>query len=108
VTPPPSPAERWIVDVRGALAGFRRLAVGQLVPSSSGYELVLTSLHSPPEGELVEAVRGAIGPLVGREDSPVADGDRAWHWYPALDDTTRKLFAGLDWKNAILVHERLD
>jgi hypothetical protein len=112
VAPAPPPAN-WVGDVREALAGFRRLAVGQLVPSDSGYELVLTSLHSPPEAELVEAVQGAIGPLVGRDDSPVAAlgdsaGGAAWHWYPALDEATRALFARLDWRNAILVHERLD
>jgi hypothetical protein len=79
-----------------------------------GYELVLTSLHSPPEGELVEAVQGAIGPLIGRDDSPIepagngSDRAAAWHWYPAPDEATRRLFSRLDWKNAILVHERLD
>jgi hypothetical protein len=111
---PPVPSPDWVADVRQALAGFRKVAVGQLVPADSRYELVLTTLHSPPEGDLVEQLSNALGSLIARSDSPVmavedsGTGETAWHWYPALDEPTRQLFSRLDWKHAILVHERLD
>jgi hypothetical protein len=96
--------------VHEALVGFRDVLMGQLVPAEACYELVLTTRASPPEDELVEALRGALGPLLAREDSalrPDALGV-GWRFYPALDDRDRELFLRLDWRRAVVLHEWVD
>ena len=99
----------WVADVRAALAGFRRVFLGQLVPGESSYELVLTTRPSPPDGEVVEAIRQALDGLIGREDSPISkDGAAPWHFYPPVDEHDHDLFASLDWSHAVVVHERVD
>ncbi len=102
-------SEKWVADVRAALAGFRRVFLGQLVPGEDRYELVLTTRPSPPDGEVVEAIRGALEGLIGRADSPIrTEGAAPWHFYPPVDDRDHDLFAGLDWSHAVVVHERVD
>jgi hypothetical protein len=99
----------WLADCRAALAGFRRVFLGQLVPGQNRYELVLTTRPSPPDADLVESIRGALGGLVGREDSPISeDGAAPWHFYPPVDESDHDLFASLDWSHAVVVHERVD
>jgi hypothetical protein len=107
-------SETWVIDTREALRGFRRVAVGQLVPGTRSWELVLTTLHSPPEDDLVEGLWAALGPLLEREDSPVRQADDdggasvTWHFYPPLDEREKELLEGLDWPRAVVVHERVD
>ena len=99
----------WVADARAALAGFRKVFLGQLVPGEDRYELVLTTRPSPPDGDLIEALQQALGGLIGREDSPIAsDAAAPWHFYPPVDDHEHDLFAGLDWSHAVVVHERVD
>jgi hypothetical protein len=100
--------ESWAIALHEALAGFPDVLVGQIVPGGEGYELVLTTRHSPPGGELLAALRPALAPLVGREDSPLAEaatGAGGWHFYPAGDERERELFAELDWTRAVVLHE---
>jgi len=109
----PPLAESWVIDVHEALAGFRRVGLGQLVPGDGSWTLVLTTLHSPPEPDLVEAIRVALDPLLDRADSPLGareDGQTAatWHFYPATSDGERELLARLEWSRAVVVHERTD
>jgi hypothetical protein len=106
----PAPvSDAWVADVRAALAGFRKVFLGQLVPGDSRYELVLTTRPSPPDSDVVDALQGALGDLIRREDSPLAkDGAAPWHFYPPVDDRDHDLFAGLDWSHAVVVHERVD
>ncbi len=101
-------SETWVIAVHEALAGFRQVALGQLVAGAGGYELVLTTWSSPPDGELVEALRVALGGLVGREDSPIAAAGEGWHFYPPVDERAKELFARLDWEHAVVVHEWVD
>jgi hypothetical protein len=114
VTAPPPLKETWVIAVREALKGFRHVAVGQLVPGEGRWELVLTTLESPPEPALVDALREALGPLLGREDSPLAEGDddgsteASWHFYPPIGEREKELLARLDWPHAVVVHERID
>jgi hypothetical protein len=99
----------WVADVRAALAGFRRVFLGQLVPGERSYELVLTTRPSPPDADVVAAIQEALGGLIGREDSPIAENGAApWHFYPPVDERDHDLFAGLDWSHAVVVHERVD
>jgi hypothetical protein len=99
----------WVADVRAALAGFRRVFIGQLVPGAETYELVLTTRPSPPDADLVSAIQRALGDLIHRDDSPIAeDGAAPWHFYPPVDDRDHDLFASLDWSHAVVVHERVD
>jgi hypothetical protein len=105
--------EVWVADVRAALAGFRRVFIGQLVPGEDRYELVLTTRPSPPDGELVQALWDALGDLLVREDSPIAEvedgvAEASWHFYPPFDEGEHDLLARLDWSHAVVVHERLD
>ena len=100
-----------MADVRAALAGFRKVFIGQLVPGENRYELVLTTRPSPPDGDLVEALRGALGDLIVREDSPIVEvedgvAEARWHFYPPVDEREHDLFARLDWSHAVVVHER--
>ena len=70
---------------------------------------MLTTRPSPPEGDVVEAIRGALDGLIRREDSPIAkDAAAPWHFYPPVDERDHDLFAGLDWSHAVVVHERVD
>jgi hypothetical protein len=81
------------------------------VPGASRYELVLTTRPSPPDSDLVEALQGALGDLIRREDSPIAeieDGVAVAHFYPPVDERDHDLFAALDWSHAVVVHERVD
>jgi len=108
VAPEPLSAA-WVADVRAALAGFRRVFLGQLVPGERSYELVLTTRPSPPDADLVAAIQAALGDLIHRDDSPLAEGGAApWHFYPPVDERDHDLFAGLDWSHAVVVHERVD
>jgi hypothetical protein len=105
--------EKWVADVRAALAGFRKVFIGQLVPGESRYELVLTTRPSPPDGNLVEALWEALGDLLVREDSPIAEvedgaAEASWHFYPPVGEREHDLFVQLDWSQAVVVHERLD
>ena len=99
----------WVADVRAALAGFRRVFLGQLVPGQDRYELVLTTRPSPPDGDLIAAIQGALEGLIAREDSPISpDSAAPWHFYPPVDESDHDLFASLDWSHAVVVHERVD
>jgi len=103
--------ESWAIAVHEALAAFPDVLVGQIVPRGAGYELVLTTRHSPPGGELVAALRPALAPLVGREDSPLVEastGAEGWHFYPAAGEHERELFAALDWTHAVVLHESVE
>jgi hypothetical protein len=101
--------ESWAIAVHEALVGMPDVLVGQLIPDGDAYELVLTTGSSPPASELVQALRERLDPLLGREDSPL-EGDReaAWRFYPAVADRDREVFARLDWRHAIVLHEWVD
>ena len=104
VVAPAPVSENWVADVRAALAGFRRVLLGQLVPGEDRYELVLTTPALAARRRARRGVRGARSSgLIGREDSPLAEARRrgraaTWHFYPPLDDRDRELFASLDWR----------
>jgi hypothetical protein len=101
--------ESWAIAVHERLAGVEDVLVCQLIPEGERYELVLTTRSSPPAPEAVEAVRERLGPLLAREDSPIA-GDRepGWRFYPALGEDDRDVFSRLDWAHAVVLHEWVD
>jgi hypothetical protein len=103
VAPPPV-HESWAIAVHAGLAGMPAVLVCQLVPLDAAYELVVTTRESPPGVELVDAVAARLGRLVERDDSPVS----GWHFYPAVDSSSRALFARLDWADAVVLHEFVD
>ena len=51
------------------------------------------------------AVVGVAGALATGEDEVTGS---PWHFYPAVDERSHDLFAGLDWSHAVVVHERVD
>jgi hypothetical protein len=107
----PAVRESWAIAVHEALVGFRDVLMGQLVPDERWYELVLTTRESPPADELVEALRGALAPVLAREDSalcPDDPGPASWRFYPSLDARDREVLARLDWRRAVVVHEWVD
>jgi hypothetical protein len=60
---------------------------------------------------LVEELWRALGPLLSRDDSPLGadeEGGVGWHFYPPLDEHERQLFARLDWREAVVLHEFVD
>ena len=103
--------ESWAIAVHDALVSCPDVLMAQVVPGESNHELVLTFRTSPPDAGVVEDVWVRIGPLLCRDDSPLdweeRDGSRSGSWccYPAVDERERQLFAVLDWKHAVLVHE---
>ena len=104
----PPVQESWAIAVHEALVGFRDVLMGQLVPDEGCYELVLTTRESPPESALVDAVRDALGPLLVRADCALRREEPIWRFYPAVDERDRELFARLDWRHAIVLHEWVD
>jgi hypothetical protein len=105
----PPVSESWAIAVHEALTGIKGLLIGQLVPDGDAYELVLTTRDSPPSSTLVELVSDRLGPVLRRDDSPLEAGrDRAWCFYPALDDREHELFLRLDWPHAVVLHEWVD
>ena len=94
--------------------GARRLPQGVRSGSSSRaqnrYELVLTTRPLAARRRARRGDSGALDGLIGREDSPLADGSGAapWHFYPPVDERDHELFASLDWSHAVVVHERVD
>jgi hypothetical protein len=106
---PAAVRESWAIAVHEALAGVGDVLVCQLIPEGDAYELVLTTRSSPPAGELVQTLVERLGPVVAREDSPMAgDRESAWRFYPAHGDGDREVFSRLDWKHAVVLHEWVD
>ena len=106
--PAPPVHESWAIAVHEALVGFRDVLMGQLVPDVTCYELVLTTRASPPEPSLVEALQDVLGPLLVRDDCALAPDGPGWRFYPALDLVDREVFARLDWRRAVVIHEWVD
>ena len=83
---------------RGARGDSVGCSSGSSCRASAGYELVLTTRRSPPDGR---ARRGASARAragcIGREDSPLSEADEPaaprWRFYPANVDRERELFA---------------
>jgi hypothetical protein len=106
--------ESWAIAVHDALASCPDVLMAQVVPGESKHELVLTFRTSPPDAVVVEDIWVRIGPLLCRDDSPLdweeREGSRSGSWrrYPAVDERERHLFAVLDWKHAVVVHEWVD
>ena len=103
--------ESWATAVHQALAGFHDVLVCQLVPGEARYELVLTTRTSPPDRDLVGELWRALGPLLAREDSALAEdesGGYGWHFFPPLGATEKELLQRLDWSHAVVVHEFVD
>ena len=100
--------ESWAIAVHEALIGFRDVLMGQLVPDETCYRLVLTTRESPPDASLVDALREALAPVVARNDSALRPDEPGWRFYPALDDGDRAVFARLDWRRAVVLHEWID
>jgi hypothetical protein len=107
MTAPPVP-ESWAIAVHEALLGFPDVLIGQLVPDDGCYELVLTTRASPPESALVDALRDALGPVLARDDCALGREKPVWRFYPAVDERDRELFARLDWRRAVVLHEWVD
>jgi hypothetical protein len=106
---PAAVRESWAIAVHEALAGVEDVLVCQLIPEGDTYELVMTTRRSPPAPELVETLRGRLGPVLAREDSPLpGDRESAWRFYPALGEGDREVFARLDWSHAVVLHEWVD
>jgi hypothetical protein len=100
--------ESWAIAVHDALVGFRDVLMGQLVPDEGCYELVLTTRESPPDASLVAALCEALGPVVEREDCALRPDEPRWRFYPALEERDREVFARLDWRRAVVLHEWID
>jgi len=106
--------QSWAIAVHDALEGCPDVLMAQVVPGESKHELVLTFRTSPPAAGVVEDVWLRIGSLLRREDSPLDWEERegspsgSWCRYPAVDEQERRLFAVLDWKHAVVVHEWVD
>jgi hypothetical protein len=107
MTAPPV-QESWAIAVHEALVGFRDVLMGQLVPDEGCYELVLTTRESPPGSALVDALRDALGPVLARADCAPLGERAAWRFYPPIDERDRELFARLDWRRAVVLHEWVD
>ena len=103
--------ESWAIALHDVLVGMPDVLVGQLVPDGETYELVLTTRTSPPDRDLVGELWRALGPLLAREDSALAEdefGGYGWHFYPPLGATEKELLQRLDWSHAVVVHEFVD
>ena len=107
MTAPPV-RQSWAIAVHEALVGFRDVLMAQVIPGDERCELVLTTRDSPPAPELVELLRERLGPVLARADCALRRDEPGWRFYPAVDEPDRELFARLDWRRAVVLHEWVD